>query len=340
MTHPFLRARALVLMLLATLLLAACDTAAPPAVEVDGDAISNDQLAADAAMFDFLTGISGSPCGQPVEGETQDSACARLTLTNLIQELLVKHYATESGVVADPESVASAIEQIEGALGGPEALDAQLAERELTRAGLEALATRLLLFNTVQDAVAQDSVTDDRVQELYEQNLAQYTTVEVAHILVATQREADDVATEATPKNFADLAAERSLDTGSAANGGSLGPVVEATFVAQFDATFVEAALELQPGQISEPVQTQFGWHVIYLIGRQIAAIDDVREQIVATAGAEAFSAWMQDRLRTAEIRVNPRYGVLDRTTGEVVPVRSTSTDSPFVPPATPSAAP
>ena len=342
MTHPSLRLRALVLTLLATFVLAACDAAEAPAAEVDGDPISNDQLAADTALFDFLTSLSGAPCGQPVEGETQDSACTRLTLTNLIQEGLVKQYATESGVVTDPEDVTNAIAQIEGALGGAEALDAQLTERGLTRPELEALANRLLLFNTVQDAVAEESLTDERVQQLYDENLSQYTTLEVAHVLVATQEEAEAVATEATPKNFADLAAERSQDAGSAASGGSLGVVVEAAFVAQFDPTFVQTALALQPGQISEPVRTQFGWHVIYLMRREIAPLEDVRDQIVSTAGVEAFSAWMKERLQTARIRVNPRYGMLDRATGEVVPVRSTNTDSPFVPPAStsPSAAP
>ncbi|MGZ8593176.1 MAG: peptidylprolyl isomerase [Actinomycetota bacterium] len=342
MTSPSPGSRALVLALLATFQLTACGSAAPPAAEVDGAPISHDQLAADTAMFDFLTSISGSPCGQPADGETQDSACARLTLTNLIQEELVKHYAAELGVVANPEDVTNAIAQIEGALGGAEALGAQLAERGLTRAELEALAERLLLFNTVEDAVAEESLTDERVQQLYEESLSQYTALEVAHVLVSTQQEAEAVATEATPKNFADLAAERSLDTGSAANGGSLGVMVEAAFGAQFDPTFVQATLALRPGPISEPVQTQFGWHVIYLIRREVTPLEDVRDQIVAAASAETFQTWMQERLRTAKIRVNPRYGMLDRATGEVVPVRSTNTDGPFVPPASaaPSVAP
>ena len=337
MILPSLRPRMLVLGLAAVLVLAACDAAEAPAAEVDGREISNQRLAADREMFDFLTAISGSPCGQPAEGETQGSACARLTLMNLIQEALVKGYATENGVVTDPQAVQDAIAQIEGALGGPEELDAQLTERGLTRASLEALATRLLLFNAVQGAVAEGSVTDERVQELYEGSRSQYTTLEVAHILVETRQDAEDVASEVTPKSFADVAAERSQDPGSAPNGGSLGTVTEAAFLAQYDPTFVQTALALQPGQISEPVQTQFGWHVIYLMRREIAPLEDVRDQILASASAEAFQEWMQERLRIAEIRVNPRYGSFDRATGEVVPVRSTNTDSPFEPTTAPS---
>lgn len=337
MTLPSPRPRALVLVLVAVLALAACDAAQRPAAEVDGAQISNEQLAADQQLFDFLTAISGSACGQPAEDETQDAACARLTLTNLIQEELVKGYAGEHDLSADPDTVANVIGQVEQSVGGGKALNEQLAQNDLTRPEFESFATRLLLFNSVQTAVGEDRVTDERVQQLYDENRSQYTTVEVAHILVPTRAEAEEIAREATPKNFADLAAERSQDAASAANGGSLGPTVEAAFVQQYDPTFVAAALALQPGQISEPVQTQFGWHVIELLSRDVAPLDQVREQLTSQAAAEAFQSWMQERLQSAEIRVDPRYGRLDPATGEVVAVRSTSTGGGFQPTSAPS---
>lgn len=80
-----------------------------------------------------------------------------------------------------------------------------------------------------------------------------------SHILVATQAEADRIRAEVTPENFAELAKENSTDTGSAQQGGSLGQVVEGQFVPQFE----KAALALEDGEISQPVKTQFGWHII-----------------------------------------------------------------------------
>lgn len=309
------------------LVLAACGSSAPgTAASVDGKVITTERLAADAEMFAFLTGISGSPCGQPAEGETQTSACNRLTLANLIQEDLVKAYAAEHGVKTDPKTVTDAISQLEAAVGGPQALDAQLADAGLTRAALVALAERLLLFDAVWEAIAAETLTDARVREIYEQDPAAYTTIEVAHILVDSRARAEEVAAEATPETFADLAARWSTDTASAASGGSLGPMVESAFRARFDPTFVEAALALQPGGISEPVKTGFGWHVIHLVSRELVPLADVRDQIVAQAGGQAFSDWMRERLRTAEISVNPRYGRFDPTTGEVLPVRTTGT--------------
>ena len=329
MTRP-LPLRLLVLVLVSVGLLSACSSSSDAAAGVDDATISNDQLAQDVKLFRFLSDLSGAPCGQPIVGETQDSACARLTLTNLIQEEVVKAYASERGIVTDPAAVTNAIAQIEASLGGPAELDGRLQEDGLTRADLETIAERLFLFNTVGDAVATEALTDEEIQASYEENLSQYTSVEVAHILVPSQKEAERVAAEATPETFADLAAERSQDPGSAPNGGSLGVIAEAAFLAQFDPTFVQTALALEPGEISEPVQTQFGWHVIYLMSREVQPLEAVREQIVASASGQAFGDWMQERLRTADITVNPRYGQFDIATGQVEPVRTTNTDSPF----------
>lgn len=320
----------LVIPLALALSLASCSSDDQTAVEVNGSTVTNDQLAADVKLFGFLTALSGSSCGQPIEGETQGSACARLTLSNLIQEQLVKGYAAAHDVTIGPNDVSDAISQIEQSLGGPDQLEAALAKEDLTRRDLELLAERLLLFNSVQDALTEAEVTDERVKQLYEQNIAQYTTLEVSHILVDSQREAEEIAAEVTPETFAKVAEDRSQDPGSAPNGGSLGVIAESDFTAGYDPAFVQATFALQPGDISAPVQTQFGWHVIYLQDIQVQPLDDVRDQIVASAGPQAFATWMQDALRNADISVNPRYGVLDVTTGQVEPVRSTNTDSPF----------
>jgi peptidyl-prolyl cis-trans isomerase D len=63
---------------------------------------------------------------------------------------------------------------------------------------------------------------------------------------------------------FADVAARESADSASRANGGDLGEVARGSFVKEFE----DAALALRPGQLSEPVETPYGWHVIRLEGR------------------------------------------------------------------------
>jgi foldase protein PrsA len=309
---------------LVALALAACASATgSPAARVGDAEISTERLDADVVAFAFLSGLNGGPCGTPIEGESQESACVRLTLTNEIREEVVKAYALEHGLSVDEADVRDAIAQLEDGLGGAAALDDKLAQGGMDREGLRSLADRLLLFNVVQNAVTADRLDEESLRGLYESSLQQLTSVEVAHILLPTREEAEQVAAEATPENFAKLARQRSTDSASASNGGSLGTFSEAQFRQQFDPTFVDAALALEPGEISGVVETSFGFHVIELIRRDVAPFEQVRDQLSAQQAPQVFQSWLEERYRALDVEVNPRFGRLDDT-GQVVPVRST----------------
>jgi foldase protein PrsA len=336
MTPPSLRLRAIALALVAGLALTACRASEPAAATVDGERITDQQVAFDATLFRFLGALRQTPCGTPAAGETRSSACARFTLSNVIQEDLVKHYATQHDVTVDPATVTQAIAQLESGLGGPDVLDGQLHAHGLTRADLTALARRLLLFNQVQGALATAQLTDAALHAAYDQQRVSLTQIHAKHILVATQAEAEKIDNEVTPTNFAKLAQRFSIDTTSAANGGDLGTVAAATL----DPTFANAALALRPGEISQPVQTQFGWHIIELVSVTVVPFEQAKSQLIDQQSQQIFNVWLAGALSTAEITVNPKYGRLDPTTGDVVPIRSTAAGQSTSPvPATPSPA-
>lgn len=324
MSRSRLRLRTFAVLAVVPMVLAACDGSGAPAASVGDARISHEQLASDVSAFRFLAGLSGAPCGSAVQGETEDAACARFALTNDIQEEFVKAYALANDVDVPGADVVDAIAQLETNLGGAEQLDAQLSGEGLTRNDLQLLAARLLLFGEVQGAIVADRLDEAALMELYEQDKPQFTTVEVHHILLETQKAAEDVAAEATPENFARLARTSSVDPGSAPSGGSLGSYSEQQFRSRFDPTFVEASLALEPGDVSGVVETSFGFHVIYLARRDVASFDDVREQISAQQGAQVFQTWLDEQYGAVDVEVNPRYGRLDVATGEVVAVRST----------------
>ena len=310
---------------LAALALASCSSAEPPAATVDGEKITDQQLAQDMDLFTFLASLSQGSCGQPVTGETPESACARFTLSNVIQVDLAKHYAQAHEITVDQATVASTVSQLETNLGGADKLDAQLKAGGVTRAAFTEFAHRLMLFDAVRTAVGQQAVSDAQLQQLYEQDKAQISQVHAEHILLKTQAEAQKIADEATPENFSELAKKYSIDPTAEQNGGDLGTVPGS----QLDPAFVAAALALDPGEISRPVQTQYGWHVILLVSVDTPSFEEVKEQLIAQASGQAFNDWMGEQLATADISVNPKYGKLDAKTGEVVPVRSTATGVP-----------
>jgi peptidyl-prolyl cis-trans isomerase SurA len=86
-------------------------------------------------------------------------------------------------------------------------------------------------------------------------------------------------------ENFAATASVVSEDPGSSAEGGDLGWASPGTFVPEFE----KQLAQLQPDEISQPFRTQFGWHIIQLLGRrQFDTTDDVRRQRAFTALREA----------------------------------------------------
>jgi foldase protein PrsA len=302
--------------------LSACGTSKPPAAVVDGETITDSQLAAQMVLFTFLGSLQRQPCGQADTsiGESADAACARFTLSNLIQEDLVKHYATAHDITIAESDVTQAISQLETSVGGAKALDQKLQQNDVTRPEFVALAHRLLLFSKAQKAIGSAGVSDQQLRSLYEQDRTQFTQIHAKHILVKSESLARKIAAEATPKNFASLAKRYSTDTGSAAKGGDLGTLSASSL----DPAFVQAALALKPGQISQPVQTQFGWHVILLVSATVQPFDQVKDQLSGSIESQAFNTWMQGRLKDASITVNPKYGRFDASTGSVVPIRST----------------
>lgn len=136
-----------------------------------------------------------------------------------------------------------------------------------------------LLYTTYLIQQAEARVTDAEVQEAYDAWVAQLPggdEIETSHILVETEEEAREViqlVTDGTP--FADLATERSKDTGSGANGGELGWLRRGETVEPFE----NAAFALQPNTFTaDPIQSQFGWHVILVTDRRAIEHPSVEE--------------------------------------------------------------
>ena len=91
------------------------------------------------------------------------------------------------------------------------------------------------------------------------------TKVDASHILVKTESEANEVKYDLDHgKNFEDVAKEKSICP-SNKNGGHLGMFSKGQMVKEFE----DAAFKMQKGEISEPIKTQFGWHIIKVNEKQ-----------------------------------------------------------------------
>ncbi len=123
--------------------------------------------------------------------------------------------------------------------------------------------------------------------------------VHAAHILVETRDLAQEIFNQvnAPGADFRQIAAQQSTDDGTAPNGGDLGWFAREEMVPPF----ADAAFTLTPGEISEPVETQFGWHIVQLLEHDPdRALTDQQIEAIEQARTER---WLADR--TAETRIS-----------------------------------
>ena len=304
----------------------ACGQAAgqPAAAHVAGTEVTDAQLAVTAGVFESLFGLQHVACGQQDgAGDTPEAACNRYSLGAMIQFRLVQDYASNNGITVSEDQVQKAIDGFEAQVG-KDTLAALLTTNNVTHDDFTQLVRLSLLENEVATHLGKVGV--GQLRTAYRQNIEQYATITADHILVKTKAEADSVYQQvtrpgATRADFLKLAKEVSIDPSAAQNSGEL----PATAATKFPKSFALAALALKPGQISRPVQTQFGWHVIHLVDKQVTPFAQVRDQELKQAQANAFSDWVRQRDQAGAIDVDPSFGRFDPSTLQVV--RITSTD-------------
>ena len=119
-----------------------------------------------------------------------------------------------------------------------------------------------LLMDSLLAAKGKAATTDEAMKKVYDEASKQISgeqEVHARHILVETEAEAKEIKAELDKgADFAELAKKKSKDPG-ASDGGDLGFFTKEQMVPEFS----DVAFKLQPGQISDPVKSQFGWHII-----------------------------------------------------------------------------
>ena len=156
----------------------------------------------------------------------------------------------------------------------------------------------------VLDEKLRAAVTDEAIQAAYDERYASMepeTEYNASHILVKTEDEAKEIKKLLDEgADFAELAKEKSTGP-SGPNGGSLGWFGKGMMVKPFE----DAVVAMKDGEISDPVETQFGWHVLILNeSRQMAApsLDEVRAELETEVQQKLVEQIMSDITEGAEI--------------------------------------
>jgi parvulin-like peptidyl-prolyl isomerase len=154
----------------------------------------------------------------------------------------------------------------------------------------------LLAVYFLNNYVKTAKFSDEELKKYYDEHKSEYETIRARHILIRykgsrvplkpqqkdlTEEESLAKAQDVRKKlvagaDFAQVAKEESDDSGSGANGGSLGEFKHGAMVPQFD----EAAGKLPINEISEPVKTPYGYHIIQVQARELKTFDEVKDEI------------------------------------------------------------
>jgi len=167
-----------------------------------------------------------------------------------------------------------------------------------------AFTRKRLMMDSLLAAEGKAATTDDAMKKVYEEAAKQITgevEVHARHILVETEDEAKAVLDELKKgADFAELAKKKSKDPG-ASDGGDLGFFTKEQMVPEFSAV----AFSLEPGKISDPVKSQFGWHVIKVEekrNRQAPPLEQVKGQIETYVTRKAQAEYVTKLREAAKV--------------------------------------
>jgi len=124
-------------------------------------------------------------------------------------------------------------------------------------------AKRNILINAAVQKIVTEKTTNDLARKYYDQHSQQFSEVHASHILLETEEEAKDIKKQLDKgADFNDLAKKRSKDPSAAQNGGDLGFFTKDQMVKPFS----DKAFSMKAKQVSGPVKTQYGYHIIKVL--------------------------------------------------------------------------
>jgi peptidyl-prolyl cis-trans isomerase C len=217
------------------------------------------------------------PGGSAPDFSTFDENIRQNVLRGLVSEKLIYQEAVKAGVDKSDE-----------------------VKRRL--AGLE----KQVVMQTYMEQKAKTLVGDADLKAAYNKKVAEMKSeeeVKARHILLTSEEEAKKVSEELKKGgDFDKVAKEKSTDKASGANGGDLGWFTKDRMVPEF----ADAAFKLKKGEISAPVKSAFGWHVIKLEDRRpvkVASFDEMKDGLKGDVTNKAVQTYVESLLKSADVK-------------------------------------
>lgn len=220
---------------------------------------------------------------------------------SLIQEEIMLQDLKKNGIELTDEDFAVEYEKTVESYGGATNYGSTLKTLGITDDQLKDSLRYETISRKHKEMFDQQNVpTDEEIQTYFDENKESLIKVEASHILVSTKEEAEEAKKRIDAgEAFEDVAQEVSQDTGSASQGGKLAETSPSTYVPEF----ANAITTLEVGKVSDPVQSQYGFHIIRVDSRK-DTVDALKEDITAAINTPKYQEYLQKLVSEAEVEV------------------------------------
>lgn len=215
---------------------------------------------------------------QEVDGKKFGDVAKDKLLDMMIDEKLQLKKASEMGISVSDKEVDTEIENAKKYFETQEKFDEFLKGQNMDLDYFkESVKKDMTISKLIEKLTENVSITDDEVKKYYDDHQNEFMSVKASHILLDTKEEAEKILQRVKAgENFNELAKQNSKDPSAKENSGDLGYFRHGDMVEPFE----KAAFALKPGEISDIVQTDFGFHIIKVEDSKLDKYEDVKEEL------------------------------------------------------------
>jgi foldase protein PrsA len=229
------------------------------------------------------------------------------TVDQIISDKIVAAEAKKQRITITTKEVNEELDQLKESYGGEDAFNQVLESNNTTLAALKDDITDYLTLRKILEK--EIDISDEELQTYFEENkdsLGEAEQVKASHILVEDENKAKELKAKLDAgEDFAALAKEHSTDESTKEAGGELGFFEKGTMVAEFD----EVAFTLAVNQISNPVKSEYGYHIIKVEDKKEAkeaTFEDskgkIKETLLEQKMETEYQSWLEKKKKEYDI--------------------------------------
>lgn len=233
-------------------------------------------------------------------GSTLESMVKQETIDGLVFEEVLLQDAEKKNIKTSKEDLKKEVADFKKQVGGEEGYKTFLSENKIEEKYFEELMEKNLMMEVHKKNVTDDmKLKKEEVEEYYEKNKDSLLQVKASHILVESEEQANEISEAIKSGDKFEDHVDKSTEEGAAERKGDLGYFGKGQMVPEFE----EAVFAMEENTVSEPVKSDFGYHIIKLTDKK-EKLEDVRKDIETTLKEQKYGEYVTKLKEDAKIEI------------------------------------